>query len=43
MNRRLQFFITMFSLLLVGVLLLGAANKNSSSPEDTYRHIGVFA
>jgi carboxyl-terminal processing protease len=29
--------------LLVGVLLLGAANKNSSSPEDTYRHIGVFA
>lgn len=43
MNRKLQFFVTVFSLLLVGVLLLGAANKTSSSPEDTYRHMGVFA
>lgn len=42
MNRKLQFIITVFSLCLVGVLLLGAVNKSSSSPEDTYRHIGVF-
>jgi len=30
------------SLCLVGVLLLGAVNKSTSSPEETYRHIGVF-
>jgi len=43
MNRKLQFFVTVVSLMLVGVLLLGAANKGTSSPEETYRHIGVFA
>ncbi|MBM3783963.1 MAG: carboxyl-terminal protease [Acidobacteria bacterium] len=43
MSRKLQFFITVFSLALVGMLLLGAANKGTSSPEETYRHIGVFA
>jgi carboxyl-terminal processing protease len=42
MNRKLQFVITIVSLCLVGVLLLGAANKSTSSPEETYRHIGVF-
>lgn len=42
MNRKLQFIITVFSLCLVGVLLLGAVNKSTSSPEETYRHIGVF-
>lgn len=42
MNRKLQFFITVMSLCLVGVLLLGAVNKSTSSPEETYRHIGVF-
>ena len=42
MNRKLQFVITAFSLCLVGVLLLGAVNKSTSSPEETYRHIGVF-
>ena len=42
MNRKLQFIITVFSLGLVGVLLLGAVNKSTSSPEETYRHIGVF-
>jgi carboxyl-terminal processing protease len=42
MNRKLQFIITVLSLCLVGVLLLGAVNKSSSSPEETYRHIGVF-
>ena len=42
MNRKLQFVITILSLCLVGLLLLGAANKSSSSPEETYRHIGVF-
>ena len=42
MNRKLQFIITVFSLGLVGVLLLGAVNKSASSPEETYRHIGVF-
>jgi carboxyl-terminal processing protease len=42
MNRKLQFVITIFSLCLVGMLLLGAANKTTSSPEETYRHIGVF-
>jgi len=42
MNRKLQFVITVLSLCLVGVLLLGAVNKSSSSPEETYRHIGVF-
>jgi carboxyl-terminal processing protease len=43
MNRKLQFLVTVVSLMLVGVLLLGAANKGTSSPEETYRHIGVFA
>ena len=42
MNRKLQFVITLFSLCLVGVLLLGAVSKQTSSPEETYRHIGVF-
>src|SRR6187549_1346979 len=42
MNRKLQFIITVLSLCLVGVLLLGAVNKSTSSPEETYRHIGVF-
>jgi len=42
MNRKLQFIITLLSLCLVGVLLLGAVNKSTSSPEETYRHIGVF-
>ncbi len=42
MNRKLQFIITVFSLGLVGVLLLGAVNKSTSSPEETYKHIGVF-
>ena len=31
-----------FSVLLVGMLLLGASTKKESSPEETYRHIGVF-
>ncbi len=42
MNRKLQFVVTLFSLSLVGVLLLGAVSKTGSSPEETYRHIGVF-
>ncbi|MBI2685576.1 MAG: carboxyl-terminal protease [Acidobacteria bacterium] len=42
MSRKLQFIITVFSLCLVGMLLLGAVNKSTSSPEETYRHIGVF-
>ncbi|MFN0100518.1 MAG: S41 family peptidase [Bryobacteraceae bacterium] len=42
MNRKLQFIITLLSLCLVGVLLLGAVSKSTSSPEETYRHIGVF-
>ncbi len=42
MNRKLQLIITVMSLCLVGVLLLGAVNKSTSSPEETYRHIGVF-
>jgi carboxyl-terminal processing protease len=42
MNRKLQLIITVLSLCLVGVLLLGAVNKSTSSPEETYRHIGVF-
>ena len=39
MNRKLQFVITAFSLCLVGVLLLGAVTKSTSSPAETYRHI----
>lgn len=42
MSRKLQIAVTLFSLCLVGVLLLGAVNKPTSSPEETYRHIGVF-
>lgn len=42
MNRKLQLIITFVSLGLVGMLLLGAVNKSTSSPEETYRHIGVF-
>jgi len=42
LNRKLQFIITVFSLCLVGFLLLGAVSKSTSSPEETYRHIGVF-
>jgi carboxyl-terminal processing protease len=42
LSRKLQFVITLLSLCLVGVLLFGAANKGSSSPQETYRHIGVF-
>ncbi len=42
MNRKLQFAMITFSVLLVGMLLLGASTKKESSPEETYRHIGVF-
>jgi carboxyl-terminal processing protease len=42
LNRKLQFTVILFSVLLVGMLLLGASTKKQSSPEETYRHIGVF-
>jgi carboxyl-terminal processing protease len=42
LNRKIQFAVITFSLLLVGMLLLGASTKKQSSPEETYRHIGVF-
>ncbi len=42
MNRKIQFVVITFSVLLVGMLLLGASTKKQSSPEETYRHIGVF-
>ena len=42
MNRKIQFAVITFSVLLVGMLLLGASTKKQSSPEETYRHIGVF-
>jgi carboxyl-terminal processing protease len=42
LNRKIQFAVITFSVLLVGMLLLGASTKKQSSPEETYRHIGVF-
>lgn len=42
MNRKIQFAVITFSVFLVGMLLLGASTKKQSSPEETYRHIGVF-
>lgn len=42
MNRKIQFAVITFSVLLVGMLLLGASTKKQSTPEETYRHIGVF-
>lgn len=42
LNRKLQFAVITFSVLLVGMLLLGASTKQQSTPEETYRHIGVF-
>jgi carboxyl-terminal processing protease len=42
MNRRLKYLIVAVSAGLVVVLLAGAANTKSSSPEDTYRHLAVY-
>ena len=42
MNSRLKFFVASSSTCLVFVLLFGAMRGKSASPEDTYRHLGVY-
>ena len=43
MTRRLKFVIIAVSFCLVSVLLAGAMMSKTASPEDTYRHMGVFS
>ena len=43
MTRSLKFFIIAFSFLLVSALLGGAMASKTASPEETYRHMGVFS
>ena len=43
MTRSLKYFVIAFSFLLVSVLLGGAMASKTASPEETYRHMGVFS
>ena len=43
MTRSLKFFVIAFSFLLVSALLGGAMASKTASPEETYRHMGVFS
>ncbi len=43
MNRRLKLVVIAFSFLLVSALLAGAMASKTASPEETYRHMGVFS
>jgi len=43
MNRRLKLIVITSSVVLVALLLLGAAMGRSASPEDAYRHLAVYS
>ncbi len=43
MNRRLKLLVIAISFLLVSALLAGAMASKTASPEETYRHMGVFS
>ena len=43
MTRRLKIAVIAISFCLVSVLLAGAMMSKTASPEDTYRHMGVFS